>query len=333
MQSIVPVILCGGSGLRLWPLSSAAMPKPFHVLAGHHSLFQQALLRAVGAPFSVPPIAVVQARHGALARAQAAALGLEVHLVLEEQPRDTLPAALLGALTAEARHGPSIIVLLAADQHIPDRAAFAACISAALPAAGEGALAVLGLAPRGPLPDYGYILPAGSGDVAAVRRFAEKPTAALAQALIDEGALWNSGTFIVSCGTLLAAAERHAPPIAAAARRGFDQRQPSGNDTRVDLPLAPGDGASIDRALAEHFHDVRVVRASFTWSDVGSWDEVQRLSARDGLFVHSSGIPVKVVGFDALAGEMMVIATPEGVLVTRKGHSGALKQALAGSAP
>lgn len=329
-QAVVPVILCGGAGARLWPLSTADKPKPFHALAGAGSLYQQALHRAAAAPFTARPVVVARARNAGLAQAQAAAVGIAIECVLEETGHDTLVAALLGAQAAVGQHGACTLVLLASDQHIPDGEAFGNCIRIGLPAATEGALVVLGIRPRGPDSSYGYIIPKGAGRggegaVVPVHRFVEKPDPAVAEQLVAEGALWNSGNFIVTADTLLAAAGRQAPALLAAAQEGHGGRRPEPGGHLVSVPLRPGEGVSIDRALAETYHDVRMVRAGFDWSDVGTWDEVSRLAATPGAFVHSGGLPVRVIGLGPHADGLIVVATPDGVLVTRKDQSALLK--------
>lgn len=329
VNAIVPVIMCGGAGTRLWPLSTPEKPKPFHALAGGDSLFVQTLRRAEGLPFTSRPIVVAQAGHGALALAQAEGAGIAIDLVLEEEGHDTLVAALLGALAADAAHGPATMVLLSSDHYIPDRASFSATIHEACAPAGEGALVVLGITPRGPVPDYGYIVPASPDVVAPVRRFTEKPKPEIATRLIGEGALWNSGNFIVTTATLLSAAARLAPVHAAAARKAFDGRKNVAGGVHVTVPLQRGTGISIDRAIAEHFSDVRVVRATFAWSDVGTWDEVRRLNSKGGAYVRSGNIPVIVAGLEeSLADDLIVVVTENGVLVTRTGQSDKLKQAV-----
>lgn len=324
-KEVVPVILCGGAGARLWPLSTPDKPKPFHHLVGDGTLYQQALQRAAQAPFTKPPIVVAQARNAALAREQAAALGIAVDLVLERQGRDTCVAALAGAMQAEHLHGPCLLGLLASDQHIPDSSAFAAMLTQAVPAAGNGALVVFGVAPRSPSPAYGYIVPGKDGKgCLPVSRFVEKPDEALASTLIAVGARWNSGNFLVGSAVLLAAAQRHCPSLLDAVKQAMACQTDANGAVEIDVAAECGKPLSLDRAIVERFAGVMMFPADFAWSDVGTWDEVRALSGFHGPFTMSADQPVRVVGFD----DVIVVATEDGILVTRAGQSANLKAAL-----
>ncbi len=333
--AVVPVILCGGSGSRLWPLSTPSHPKPFHALAGRETLFQQALRRASQFPFTHRPIVVASAAHEVLVLEQLAATGLAVDVVLERQGHDTCVAALLGALRAQELHGAAVLAILASDQHIPDADGFASCIGRALPAATDGALVVFGVAPRGPSPAFGYIVPASGAHKAGavpVGRFVEKPGTEQADILIHEGALWNSGNFVSGCENLLGWAEEHAPALLVAARNGFAARAKSQITIEVAVLLEQGLGLALDRAIVERVADVRMIPMDLEWSDVGTWDEVRRLaqvgSNGAGVFVHSS-LQTVIIGDGIAHSDLIVVATPQGVLVTRVGQSEALKLAVA----
>ena len=324
-KDVVPVILCGGPGTRLWPLSTADKPKPFHQLAGEGTLFQQVLKRATLAPFTRRPIVVAQSRNAALVRSQADALGMTVDLVLEKEGRDTCVAALAGALLAERLHGPCLLGLLASDQFIPDLGAFAQMLTKAVPAARDGALVVFGVAPRSPSSAFGYIVSdEGGGEASTVRRFVEKPAEDVARDLIASGARWNSGNFLVSTATLLAAAVTHAPAIHAAVTSALLPTCAADDATEFAVSLDRSQAPSLDRAIVERFADVRMIAADFAWSDVGTWDEVRALSAFHGPFTMSAGQAVRVVGLE----DVIVVATADGVLVTRAGQSRQLKEAL-----
>lgn len=325
VTDIVPVIMCGGSGTRLWPLSTPDKPKPFHRLAGDGTLFQQALRRAVAKPFTRRPIVVALARNAALVRAQAEALAIAVDLVLEREGRDTCVAALSAALAAHHLHGPCLLGILAADHYIPDGAAFSAMLQQALPAGRSGALVVFGVVPRAPSQAFGYIVPGEGRDPAVpVRHFVEKPAEPAAAALIAGGARWNSGNFLMGSAQLLAAARLHCPGIHDAVTNAFSRRVAAGGAMEIAVDVECAAALPLDRAIVERFADVRMVPANFDWSDVGTWDEVRALSGRHGPFTFGNGQTVHVVGLD----DVIVVATADGLLVTRPGQANQLKKVL-----
>jgi mannose-1-phosphate guanylyltransferase / mannose-6-phosphate isomerase len=325
---MVPIILCGGAGSRLWPLSTPSRPKPFHALFGRGTLYQQALLRATGAPFSKPPLVVAAAENAALAAGQAEDAGTPIELVLEQQGHDTCTAILAGVLRAEQRFGTCQVAVLAADHAIPESDKLRHAFARAADAADKGSLVLFGLAPAEARSSYGYIVPGPAHPASAVRavqHFVEKPDSTTAAALIAAGALWNSGIFQGVSETFLREARRHAPDHLRAAQQAIL----SGGGEGHAYHLGPyGDGSSrlsFDRAVVEKSGRCCVLACDFSWNDLGTWDDVQRLTAPGQAFVHAPGQTVRLVGVD----DLIVVSTPEGLLVTRSGHSQQLKTILA----
>jgi mannose-1-phosphate guanylyltransferase len=330
---IVPVIMCGGAGRRLWPLSTAARPKPFHVFSGQNSLFQNTLLRCVGGPFGPTIIVVVQRQHVFLVREQSEALGLSVVVVAEYDAHDTCVAALAGAMAAERLFPGQPIAILASDHHVPDVPAFQADFARSADAALDGHVVLHGIAATAPHTRFGYILPAASSGAGAktpglstVSQFIEKPDAALAQTLQDRGAYWNSGNVVVLPQTLLAAATVHVPHVVRALADAISPSVLRGNVMALPmLDLAGWVPLPLDRAVLERAAGLKVVAARYGWSDLGTWDAIRDLHGSGGDFVHSNTLPVVVLGLEGV----IVIATDEGILVTREGQSARMGEAVA----
>jgi mannose-1-phosphate guanylyltransferase/mannose-6-phosphate isomerase len=327
------VILAGGGGTRLWPLSRRARPKPFLPLLGEESLFQSTVRRLE--PL-VPPqdvYVVADERQRDLIAEQAPQLGSS-HVLGEPFVRNTAAAVALAAQAID-RVPDDVMIVLPADHHIADPAEFRACLSVAAEAAREGAFVTLGIAPTGPEIGYGYIVGAdnGKGSEATVRdveRFVEKPDRDRARELLatPHGAWWNAGIFIWRRDALIDGLERHAPGLITALRRGREAGQ-SLAAIYEGLPEL-----SIDRALLEPASlegRVRVVPTDVGWSDLGSWDALhaelaRRAPSTDGvvnvgrvedagsshILVHSSaGRLVVTVGLS----DTIVVDTPDVVLV------------------
>lgn len=326
------VILAGGGGTRLWPLSRRARPKPFLPLLGEHSLFQLTLARIAPAIAAEDVHVVADQRHLPLVTQQAPQL-IGRKLLGEPFGRNTAAAVALAALVVE-RPGSDTMVVLPADHWIADEPGFRNALASAQRAAEDGSLVTLGIAAGRPETGYGYIVgtsdgPASSG-ARRVERFVEKPDRERATGLLASpaGAWWNAGIFIWRRDALLASLERHAPAIVGGIRRGLDQGQ-SLATIYESLP-----DVSIDRALVEPASlngEVKVVPADVGWSDVGSWnalhDELaKRQSSQSGVvaigksedlgshdvLVHSSG--GRLVVTVGLA-DTIVVDTPDVVLV------------------
>jgi mannose-1-phosphate guanylyltransferase len=314
---IRPVILSGGAGTRLWPLSRADRPKQFLALAGEESLLKATARRAAawGAPI------VVAGNEQALAvRAEVP----DARLVLEPCPRGTAAAVALAALQAEPGE---LLLVMPSDHHIEDEAAFRAAVATAAPLASEGWLVTFGIAADRPETGYGYIRRGEALSAGAYRtaRFAEKPDRATAEAWLAEGGWdWNSGIFLFEREALLAGLREHAPEVLAAAEGDF----------------ASAPAASIDTALMEKAERVAVVPAAMGWSDIGSWEALHALGPRDGdgnllagdvvapgsrgCLVRSDGPVVVALGVEGL----VIVATERAVLVVPRGESQRVREAI-----
>jgi mannose-1-phosphate guanylyltransferase/mannose-6-phosphate isomerase len=221
---IVPAILCGGSGSRLWPVSRQDFAKQHVPILGGASPFQRTLERLEGALFA-EPIVISAATSRFLVSDQAAEAGKPIEIALEPQGRDTLPAVTLAACLAVRRDPQAIVLVMPSDHLIPDVAAFEHTVAAAARAARGGRIVVLGIAPTEPSSAYGYIAKGAAidGEVHAVERFVEKPDADEAAALIAAGALWNAGMFVFRADAGLREIERLAPDALEAVRRAIDE--------------------------------------------------------------------------------------------------------------
>ena len=336
----MPVVLAGGYGTRLWPLSRQLRPKQFLPLLSERSMLQEASRRALQLENALPPLLVVNEEHRFLAAEQMRALGAKgAALLLEPAGRGTAPAAALAALAALEKDAQAIIAVYPADHRIDDGAAFARSMRAAAGLAAQGHLVAFGIAPAGPVTGYGYIVrgaPLGAGF--RVERFVEKPDAALAAALIGGGAYWNSGMFVFAAAAYLEELEKHRADIAAAAREAWRGRSSDLDFIRParDAFLAcPAD--SIDYAVMERTARAAVVPAQFDWSDLGSWDTLWALGAKDArgnvvagdaqlmdaddCYVRAESRMVAVLGL----ANALVVETSDAVLVASRDHAQQVK--------
>ncbi len=352
--SILPVILCGGSGTRLWPLSRKSFPKQFVPLVGERSLLELTLRRVAPLGASVLMVAADDHRFMVLEALEAA--GVAGSMLLEPSPRNTAAAMALAALHARAGGaGESLMLFCPSDHHIPDADAFAATVRQGMAAAQAGAIVTFGVMPSFPSTAYGYIR---QGDPRAdgsrqVARFIEKPDAArAAQILLEGNVLWNAGIFLASANVLLAALERHAGDIVAQVARALDaahrESLPSrapGASVSLVRPAAEAFSAarsqSIDYAVMEPHDDVAVVPFMGQWSDVGSWNAVADLTPADAqsnrlqgqgiahqatnTFVHAPHRPVVALG----TRDLLIIDTPDAVLVAHRDHAEQVKDVVA----
>ena len=330
--SVTPVILCGGVGARLWPLSTRARPKPFHAIDGDETLLQATARRLAPGPdasFSAP-IVICSAAHRDLVRSQLDAIGVRPALVIvEREGRGTAFAAAL-AVRATREAAPGSLVLLApADHQVADPAAFRASVAQAATAARRRV--VLFAAP----PDcaetgYGYIRMGRplAGGLRRVQAFVEKPDRTRAQAMLAQGAwAWNAGLFLASPDVLANEIARHAPEIDADAGAAWTRARRAADE----VLLGPIDGVqsprSLDAAVIEHSGRLAAAACDMRWADVGCWRSLSRLVRDDGArnrvrgpaklvdstgcMVWSSGKPVAVIGMT----DVVVVTTPDGVLV------------------
>jgi mannose-1-phosphate guanylyltransferase/mannose-6-phosphate isomerase len=351
--SVYPVIMCGGSGTRLWPASRPESPKQFLPLAGEGSSFQQTVRRVVGVRGARELIVVAGARHGQVIADQLRALGVEASLLLEPEARDSAPAIAAAAAWIAGRDPDGVAVVVSSDHYIPDEAAFQAAASRAVIVAEDGWIVTLGVGPTTPSTAFGYIKPSAralAGGVAnAVEAFVEKPDRATAERYIAEGYLWNSGNFVGAAATLLAELDAHAPAVAAAARAAVQGGAAGANGAFFLGPaFATAPKVSIDYAVMEKTRRAAVAPAAFAWSDLGAWDAVKAASAADAcgnsvtgpatlvevtgsLVRNTSALRVGLVGVEDIA----VVVEADAVLVTRLAAAQGVKQLVdrMGAAP
>ena len=337
--NVQPVVMAGGSGTRLWPLSRAGFPKQFLVLSGNTSLFQQAVSRLEGladAQLDVAaPVVVGNEEHRFLVLDQLRELKTEpAAVLLEPTGRNTAPALTLAALQALEDGNDAVLVVTSADQTVTDGAAFTAALRAAIAMAAEGAITVLGITPDRPETGYGYI----RADGAKVAQFVEKPDLATAEKYVASGAyFWNAGMFVLKASVWMAALERFRPDIATACRTAWAARS---TDTKFVRPgkaefmAVPSE--SIDYAVMEKCPgvlDIRMQALAAGWNDLGAWEAVWQVAQKDAAgnassgdaivsdsrntLVHATSRLVSVVGLD----DVVVVETPDAVLVTSREKS------------
>lgn len=336
---LVPVILSGGSGTRLWPLSRPERPKQFLALAGETTLFAQTLERTTGLAGCRPPIVVGNAAHAELMAGQAPA---GATIILEPCARNTAPAIALAALASAP---DALLLVMPSDHVITDNAAFHAAIAKARPLAQAGWLVTFGILPDAPDTGYGYIAlgPELAPGAQSVARFVEKPDEARAQAMLAQGNhVWNAGIFLFSAGAFLAALEVHQPAMLTATRQAMAEAERQGREIRPDAAAfgqAPSD--SIDYAIMERADKVACVPVSMGWSDVGSWDALHAIASHDaagnsadgdaalieanGCLVRSDGVRITLVGVQ----DLIVVAAGNDVLILPRGRSQEVRKAVA----
>ncbi|MGH8749606.1 MAG: mannose-1-phosphate guanylyltransferase/mannose-6-phosphate isomerase [Burkholderiales bacterium] len=286
--SIVPVILSGGSGSRLWPMSRKLLPKQFLPLVTERTMLQDTALRLKGLADCGAPILVVNSEHRFLAAEQLAEVGIAPRAVLlEPVGRNTAPAIAAAALWLRAEQPDALLLVLPSDHMILDTSAFHAAVGSARRAAEHGALVTFGVRPTTPATGYGYI---EAGEPIAecpgarrIRRFVEKPAAAAARGFIEQGGFfWNSGMFLFGAARFLAELARQRPDMLAAVERALAARTSDLDFVRLEAAAFSACPAeSVDYAVMEHTADGAVVEGDFGWSDVGSWSSLWEIGAKD----------------------------------------------------
>lgn len=341
---LIPLILSGGSGTRLWPISRRNLPKQFLSLAGDQTLFQQTVQRAVQLPAATAPVVVASNDHRFLAAEQLQELKIEgASILLEPAARNTAPAIAVGALQALSRSANAIVLVLPADHLIGDTASFREAVSRALPLAEKGWLVTFGIRPDRPETGFGYIrrgtaLEDGSFQVA---QFVEKPGHEVAAGYLASGEYdWNSGMFMFRADRYIEELGMHAPAMLDAARKAFEQANTDLDFIRLhdeSFKAAPSD--SIDYAVMEKTARAAVVPVSCGWSDIGSWDalwmaadkddngnhlegDVIALNTRNTLVRSHDRHLVATVGLD----DVVVVTTADATLVARRDASQDVKK-------
>ncbi|MDP1630817.1 MAG: sugar phosphate nucleotidyltransferase [Caulobacter sp.] len=292
---VVPVILCGGSGTRLWPLSSVERPKQFHPLIGPLSTFQATVRRVESLAGAGPVMVSANVRHQPVIEEQLAAISARAELLLEPRARDSGPAIAAACAWIAARHPDAVAVFVSSDHHIADDEAFRDAVETAVTAALRGRVVTLGLKPTGPATAFGYIRPGRSfGAVQAVAAFVEKPDLAAAERYIAAGYLWNSGVFVSRPAVLLSELARHAPAVRAAADAAVAGLTVEGAINRLGAAFADAPKISIDHAVMEKTRRACVAPAGFSWSDVGAWNAVLEAAGPDDLGNSLTGDPLVI---------------------------------------
>src|SRR5688572_4572087 len=282
-MSLTPVVLCGGSGTRLWPLSRSNLPKQFLPLVSERTMLQETVMRLQGLDGAEAPIAIANEEHRFLVAEQLREISRPAQaLVLEPAGRGTAAAAAAAALIVPQKD--ALMLVMAADHAIGNLPRFHAAVRTAAKHAAQGAFVVFGVAPSRPHTGYGYIKQGTPReDAFVVDRFVEKPNLETAEAFLAAGGyLWNSGIFVFRADRYLAELERHRPDVAKALRQAMSGAQRDADFVRPQREAflaAPED--SIDRAVMEKTRDAVVVPARFEWSDVGSWSALWDLGQKD----------------------------------------------------
>lgn len=342
MTSIIPVILSGGSGTRLWPMSTAERPKQMLALTADQTMLQLTAARASGERFQAP-IVVANARHTEMIEEQLTAINcLPQALILEPMGRNTAPAIALAALCALEPSAP--LLVMPSDHVIEDVEAFWAAIDAALPIVEQGWLVTFGITPDSPETGYGYIRigePVAPG-VNRVARFVEKPPRDVAEVMVASGDhVWNGGIFLFRGNAFLEALAQHEPGILDAARRSIAEGERSGTHVRPSASaFAEAPNQSIDYAVMEKSDRVAVVPVAMGWNDVGSWDALHTISVPDAAgnairgevialdtsncLARSDGVGLAMVGVS----DLIVVASGNNVLILPRGRSQKVKDLL-----
>jgi mannose-1-phosphate guanylyltransferase/mannose-6-phosphate isomerase len=332
---VQPVILSGGSGSRLWPVSRAAFPKQLLPLLSERTMLQETILRLEHLPAALAPVIVCAEAHRFFVAEQSLETGVTpAAILLEPYARNTAAAVAAAALYVKSTGEDPLLLVLPADHAISDPEAFGQAVAGAVPAADAGGIVLFGVTPAYPATGYGYIVPGAplsGGPARSVSRFVEKPAVELAGELIESaGALWNSGIFLMRASTYLAELERAAPEIAHACGASVEESFADLDFLRLGAgPMAGCPSLSLDVSVMETTRLAAVFPASFSWSDVGSWDAIRELQECDAdgnasrgrvmmrdtrnCYVHGDTRLVATIGVE----DLIVVDTPDALLVAR----------------
>ena len=340
---IIPAIMCGGAGTRLWPVSRESMPKQFVPLIGERSTFQQVLARISVPSLFSRPIVITNADFRFVVAEQLREQGIEADIVLEPSRRDSGPAVAVAALLAAERDRDALVLVLAADHVVRDADEFHRACRNAAEAASAGRIVTFGIAPNHPATSYGYIRPGAKlngGCAHAVDTFVEKPDAVTAASHVANGYLWNSGNFLFHAATMLGEIERFEPAMAEAAKTAVNHLVRDLDFLRLAAePFSRAPKKSIDYAVMERTSLAAVVPTDFGWSDVGSWDgawdildhdtagnaiegPVVVLDTRNSLVRSDESVLTTVIGLD----DVVVVSTADAVLVSARSKAEQVKK-------
>ncbi|TCK99851.1 mannose-1-phosphate guanylyltransferase/mannose-1-phosphate guanylyltransferase/mannose-6-phosphate isomerase [Shimia isoporae] len=346
---ITPVLLSGGSGTRLWPLSRKSYPKQFSPLLGETSLFQRSAERLSGPAFAAPMV-LTNSDFRFIVTEQLAGVGIDPSAILiEPAGRNTAPAVLAAALWQAKTDSDALLLVAPSDHEVPDAEAFRAAVAAGVPAAKDGRLVTFGIKPTRPETGYGYLeLSEDPGDFAArplaLSRFVEKPDAQRAAEMLSAGNyLWNAGIFLFTAKTIIAAFEAHAPELLGPVKAAVDNGKPDLGFLRLDPEAWDGaQDVSIDYAVMEKADNLSVVPFGSEWSDLGGWDAVWRESGPDdkGVATHGAATAIdcentllrsedeglEIVGLGVK--DLIAVAMPDAVLVADVSRAQEVKQAV-----
>jgi mannose-1-phosphate guanylyltransferase/mannose-6-phosphate isomerase len=333
---IIPVIMCGGAGTRLWPVSRESMPKQFVSLVGSQSTFQQVLDRVSDVSLFGRPIVITNSEFRFVVAEQLRECGIDADIVLEPMRRDSGPAVAVAAVLGAGRDADAIVLVLAADHVVRKPAEFLqVCRQAAAAAATDGRIVTFGIRPAYPATNYGYIRPGrklNGQEAFAVDAFVEKPDAATAAKYVAENYLWNSGNFLFRARVMLGEIERYEPAMAEAAKAAVAGATRDLDFLRLAAqPFGQAPRKAIDYAVMERTKLAAVVPADIDWSDIGSWNAVWEVLDRDpegnvadgpvvlldcanNLVRSEDGVLTTLVGVD----NVIVIATGDAVLVAAR---------------
>jgi mannose-1-phosphate guanylyltransferase / mannose-6-phosphate isomerase len=347
---IVPVILCGGAGTRLWPVSRKSSPKQFKPLLGETSLLQDAAIRVRGEGFD-SPLVVTAEPFRFIVSEQLEAVGITLgDLLVEPEPRNTAPAVLAAALWCAARNPNALMLVMPSDHQIPDGEAFRATVAAAIRAAQSGKIVTFGVTPTSPETGYGYLeLAEGAlmsgGEPMPLRGFVEKPDLAGARQMLDGGRhLWNAGIFLFSAEAILQAYAEHAPDMLVTVTRAVDAAHADLSFTRLEATAwAAAQSISVDYAIMERAQNLVVMPLATRWSDLGGWASVWQESERDasgnalagqstaldceGSLLRSDSDGIHLVGIGLK--DMIVVTTADAVLVAPMSESSRVGEVVA----